>query len=108
MLLLGMKESDRISLTPEREANRIHQVLTFVRECCPLPCPPLNVSAHIQHQVLHVALPGAEEVASVISIAGVQTVLVAGYRDQEVGGNTTTPAQKDHISILFIPSWPSV
>ena len=62
------------------------------------------------HQVLHVALPGAEEVAgvvvrvgglalvvavvttSVISIAGVQTVLVAGYRDQEVGGNTTTPA----------------
>ena len=70
MLLLGMKESDRISLTPEREANRIHQVLTFVRECCPLPCPPLNVSAHIQHQVLHVALPGAEEVAGVVVRVG--------------------------------------
>ena len=85
--------------------SKIHQA-TFARNCCPLPCHPLNVS---EPQVLHVAVPGAEEVAgvvvrvggltlvvavvttSVISIAGAQTVLVAGYRDQEVGGNTTTP-----------------
>ena len=51
---------------------------------------------------------------SVISIAGVQTVLVAGYRDQEVGGNATTPAKRNlmvmNISvkyyIIILPSWP--
>ena len=88
-------------------------MFTFVRDCCPLPCPPLSVSAHIQHQVLHVALPGAEEVAAVvvrvgglrhvvavvttpvISVTGVQTALEAGYRDQVVSSSTPTPTRKD-------------
>ena len=91
---------------------KIHQVYTFVWDCCPRPCPPLSLSAHIQHQVLHVALPRAEEVAvvvvrvgglgpvvavlttPVISITGVQTALEAGNRDQVVSGNTPTPAIK--------------
>ena len=103
--------------------SRIHQVFTFVRECCPLPRPPLNVSAHIQHKVLHVALPEAEEVAavvvrvgglrpvvavvttSVISVTGVQTALMARNRDQVVSGSPPTPAIKDfgflNISIIL-------
>ena len=68
------------------------------------------MSAHIQHQVLHVAGPGAEEVAGVvvrvgglgpvvavvttpvISVTGVQTVLEAVTRDQIVCGSTPTSA----------------
>ena len=91
-----------------------------MRDCCPLPCPPLSLSAHILHKVLHVALSGAEEVAGVvvrvgglrpvvavvttpvISVAGGQTVLVAGNIDQVVSSSTPTPAKKDHISILIL------
>ena len=85
-------------------------------ECGPLPRPPVILSAPIQHQVINVALPRAEEVAvvvvrvarvravvtvvttSVIPVTSVQTASMAGDRDKVVNGRTSTPVTKDLIS----------
>ena len=88
-----------------------HHVWTLVGDRGPVPCDPV-IKAGGQ-QILHVALPGAEEVAgvvvrvgglrpvvavvttSVISVTGIKTALEAGNRDQVVSGSTPTPAIQD-------------
>ena len=89
------------------------------------------LSAPIQHQIINVALPRAEEVAvvvvrvagiravvtvvttSTIPVTSVQTASVAGNRDKVVNGSTSTPVTKDStffhlISKYYVrlPSWP--
>ena len=74
---------------------------------CSASCSPLSVV--IIHQVLHVALPGAEdEAVVVVRVRGLRTVVAvvstslicvtsiqasseAVYRDQVVSGGTSTP-----------------
>ena len=87
----------------------------IVWDCCPGPWSPLCVSTNIKHEVHHVALPWAVDVAVVvvrigvlwtvvavvftplICVTGIQASPVAVYRDQVVSGNTSAPAMSDLI-----------
>ena len=87
--------------------TNVHHIIVSRDYCCPSSCSPLSVLT--VHQVVHVALLGAEDVAAVvvrmgviravvavvstplICVTSIQTSQVAVYRDQVVSGSTSAP-----------------
>ena len=110
--------------------TNVHHIIVSRDYCCPSSCFPTSVLT--VHQVVHVTLLGAEDVAVVvvrmgdiravvavvstplISVTSIQASQVAVYRDQVVSGSTSAPeigwmnslSKVSHgsLSIVFCPS----
>ena len=87
--------------------TNVHHIIVSRDYCCPSSCFPTSVLT--VHQVVHVTLLGAEDVAvvvvrmgdiravvavvstSLICVTSIQAFSEAVYRDQVVSGGTSTP-----------------